>query len=221
MKKKKILITVLSVLSALLALIFIFIVTISLLYHNANNKYRGFDKNVLINYQTNENIRNNDYFGKYFVDFVNYEQYEQEYNTDFYYSYYPQDIVSEIILIMKDDYLEEGYSYIIKCSEQYETLKNQLLNTVKFIKTPIEDLNDNVYYIDSIEFDDWLFKEIYFYPYDEKPYWFEENIREMACWLGYNDLKKEITFSYTYDLSLDLYRDEESLKNRLRTTLYT
>lgn len=194
-------------------------------YNKVLHPFSGFNKEVLVSYEKNEKIECKDFFEEFFIKFVNYTQYEEKYSTDFYYNY--RDLLCPVIstLFFRESDAVEGFSYIIKPDVEYESLKERLLDNIAFVTTPIGDtypyrVDEYCYYIESIEVNGWVFKEIYFNYCKFEPSYFEKIPRRPACWLAYNDNKKEISFSYFYENTLGYYIDEECLTEYIKVCLY-
>jgi len=107
------------------------------------------------------------------------------------------------------DYAELSCSFVIDAKDGYDSLLSTIQDENVFIEREL------------IEVDDWCFREIYcnlsvFYnEYYEASF----KLRNPSFWLGYNNVKKEVSFS-SLVLSYRRECDDDELKALFRNNFY-
>ena len=193
-KKKRIIRLVVIFISLLMFLILspmLFIII-----YNSSITYTGYDDDYIKSLS-----ESNKYYEtliyKFYDEYVDYNKYAS-YKTDTYYS-----IGKKRILNFMSNYADLSCSYIIFANEKYDSL----LNSIKESTTFFENKDDEMA---KITFQNWTFEEIYCNYTDLYNEAYEKTFenRNPSFWLGYNSIKKEITFSallldYRHELSRD------------------
>lgn len=216
-KGKKITLIVFAV---IFAVIFLSLSFVSF-YNAVLHPFKGYDKNFLKNYEEQDIRYYKKEFSIFYNDCVNYTQYEC-YPTEFYYNQSRKSILWGITSV-KFSYADEAYSYIVRLKDyDYENIKQQAINSFRYLKTQVGH-DDNIQYYDYIELGDWHFQEIFLntdeYITDE--FYESIEVKDPSFWLAYNDVKKEVVFHlFAPNVSLDYYRDIDTLKKYFQVNLY-
>ena len=151
-------------------------------------------------------LKTGERFEKFYHDFLEYEKYEKKYDTKFYYCFGHKSLIPQYTLTF-DKYGMESYSYVIKCEDDYNQIKEKILNEYQFVDIPlwISYESDDIYYESFIELDGTIYQEIHYnYFLGEYGYETPEDFRTISYWFGYNDERKEIIFSLLFrDISGD------------------
>lgn len=173
------------------------------LYNHTICPFDGYNKDYIIN-PGSHNVYYVNEVDEFYNEYVNYNKYEEKYNTSFFYKHGKNSLFNYIGLIYW--YSMESYSYTIFLGDDYDVVKNEILNQVYFIKTPVgyDDLN----YVDNFEVNGSIYNEIYMKDEitDDKIYL--EQLRVYSYWFSYNDSKKQISFSCIFHFE-PIYRKDK------------
>lgn len=201
---------------------FFSVVIFSLFYNNILKPFEGYNDNLLELDNNNKPLIKQEYYD-FFHNYTNVDENKNKYNTKFYYRN-GNDCMFPGLTLLFNHYTPYSYSYIIDLSDEYESKKEDFLDSIKFIKTPYMYGNDYDF-VSSIIVNNWTFMEIYnenSINTDIPRSYYEAELRKTSYWFSYNDSKKEICFSImVHDLSLDYYSSIDSIKEYISTNLYT
>lgn len=204
--------------------IFVFFIVILLLislyfflFNFIFTPFKGKNKDILCN-PSEYDIYDKEKFIEYYKSFIKIEEYESKYNTEFYYVHGENSFFPFITIIYY--YAMEANSYVIFPDNDYDYLKESILNNFRFIETKINSSNEA--YLSNIEINGTIFNEIFFKNDDlisEELYL--EKFRTDSYWFAFNDEKKELSFSFlSVDTGQSSWLSEKELKKILKNNLY-
>lgn len=179
--------------------------------------FKGKNKDILYN-PSEYDIYDKEKFIEYYKSFIKIEEYESKYSTEFYYVHGENSFLPFITIIYY--YAMEANSYVIFSDNDYEYLKESILNNFRFIETKINSSNEA--YLSNIEINGTIFNEIFFKNDDlisEELYL--EKFRTDSYWFAFNDEKRELSFSFlSVDTGQSSWLSEKELKKILKNNLY-
>ena len=191
--KKKIVVLISCIIIVLFFSLFVY------LYNNVFTPFKGENKDILYS-PMDYSLKTGERFEKFYHDFLEYENYEKKYDTKFYYCFGHKSLIPQYTLTF-DKYGVESYSYVIKCEDDYNQIKEKILNEYQFADIPLllsYESND-IYYESFIEINGTVYQEIHYnYINEEWEIYFPKLFRKKTFWFGYNDERKEIIFSLLY-----------------------
>ena len=185
-----------------IVLFIIFVIMFSLgiyLYNNVFMPFKGENKNILFS-PTNYSLKYEEKFKNFYHDFLEYEDYEKKYDTEFYYCFGYKSLIPQYTLTF-NKFAIESYSYVVKCGEDYDLLKERILTEFKFVNTPVllSYESDYISYESFFNINGTVYQEIHYdYFLEEYGYQDPDDFRTFSYWFGYNDERKEIIFSYIF-----------------------
>ena len=185
-----------------IVLFIIFVIMFSLgiyLYNNVFMPFKGENKNILFS-PTNYSLKYEEKFKIFYHDFLEYEDYEKKYDTKFYYCFGYKSLIPQYTLT-SNKFAIESYSYVVKCGEDYDLLKERILTEFKFVNTPVllSYESDYISYESFFNINETVYQEIHYdYFLEEYGYQDPDDFRTFSYWFGYNDDRKEIIFSYIF-----------------------
>ena len=191
------------------------------LYNNILMPFKGENKDILYS-PTNYNLKLENRFEKFYYEFIQYENYERKYDTKFYYCFGRKSLVPQYTLTF-NKYGMESYSYVINCEEDYDLIKEKILNDYQFVKIPVllSYEFDEIYYESFIEINRTIYQELHYnYFIEDWEYEDPERFRTVSYWFGYNEERKEIIFSLLYRNPSDRI-SIDSLKVLMEKNLYS
>jgi hypothetical protein len=201
-------------------LVIMFVGAFVCLYNNVFMPFRGENKDILYS-PTNYSIEYESEFKQFYYDFLEYENYEEKYDTEFYYCFGRKSLIPQYTLTF-DKFARESYSYVVKCGEDYDLIKEKILTEIKFVDTPVllSYESDYISYESFFDINGTIYQEIHYnYFLEEWEYQNPDGFRTFSYWFAYNDERKEIIFSYLYkDTSSDLITKDDAIflmKNNL------
>lgn len=169
------------------------------LYNNVFMPFKGENKNILFS-PTNYSLKYEEKFKIFYHDFLEYEDYEKKYDTEFYYCFGHKSLIPQYTLT-SNKFAIESYSYVVKCGEDYDLLKERILTEFKFVNTPVllSYESDYISYESFFSINGTVYQEIHYdYFLEEYGYQDPDDFRTFSYWFGYNDDRKEIIFSYIF-----------------------
>ena len=118
----------------LLILISLVILCLVPLYNHALCPFEGYNKDILFNSE-NYDLNYEKELRTFYDNHVYYYRYEEKYATKFYYKFGKKSLMNFITIIYF--YSMESYSYIISLDDDYDDMKEKMLNGTRLISTPI------------------------------------------------------------------------------------
>jgi len=202
MKKKKKIVLMIVLPVSIFNLLLILSPVLYILIYNSTVDCSGFDDNFineLENYYPSSYTTVERFFNEY-LDYTKYYTYSTK-------MYYVKGQMKKFYDYL--DYAELSCSFVIDAKDGYDSLLSTIQDENVFIEREL------------IEVDDWCFREIYcnlsvFYnEYYEASF----KLRNPSFWLGYNNVKKEVSFS-SLVLSYRRECDDDELKALFRNNFY-
>lgn len=161
--------------------------------------FRGENKDILYN-PIDYSIKCEERFSEFYSEFLEYENYEGKYETKFYYCFGHESLIPQYTVTF-DKYGIEAYSYVIKCEDDYNQIKEKILTEYRFANIPmlLSYETDDIIYESFLDINGIIYREIHYdYFLEEYGYQDPDDFRTISYWFGYNDERKEIIFSLLF-----------------------
>ena len=214
--KKKFVILISFIILVMLFSLFVY------LYNNVFMPFKGENKDILYSPE-DYSLKYEEHFKIFYYDFLQYEDYENKYDTKFYYCFGHKALIPEYNLTF-DKFAVESYSYVIKCEEDYDLIKEKILTEYKFVKTPVllSYESYDISYEAFFDINGTVYREIHYdYFLGEHGYEEPDDFRIFSYWFGYNDDRKEIIFSYLYKNESSTNKEKNDVIFLLENNLYS
>ena len=177
----------------LLILISLVILCLVPLYNHVLCPFEGYNKDILF-HSENYDLNYEEELRTFYDNHVCYYRYEEKYATKFYYKFGKKSLMSFITLVYF--YSMESYSYIVSLDDDYDDMKEKMLNGTRLISTPIG--YGDYSFENNFNVNGSVYNEIYMNVHLDLEDIYLNNIRTRSYWLSYNDEKKEIGFSCVF-----------------------